>query len=140
MKRLLIFLLLISGFASAQTYQKVNSYGVWWFRGLFDSTLTTPIGLNLRSNLTRPGAIAWNTTDSAFYGWTGYSWLKQGSTGNIVIPGNNYTFSGWDLSYGKDTAHAGEGTVMNLGGDTLLNVFRLSLYGGHVSDSGKIVK
>lgn len=85
MKRLLIFLLLISGFASAQTYQKVNSYGVWWLRGLFDSTLTVPIGLDLRSNLTRAGAITWNAADSAFYGWTGSTWLKQGRTGSTAV-------------------------------------------------------
>lgn len=140
MKHVLIILLsFFSLTANAQIYQNRPEYGWNFNRIKISNTLTIPQDTALRSNNSDAGAIVYNMSDSALYAWNGSWWIKQGRYGS-VDPANNYTYAGWGTSFAKDTSNAAEGIIMNLGGDTILNIFRLSLTGGHSGNSGKIVK
>lgn len=87
-------LIIVSVSSKAQIYTKVSGYGYQWTRGFFDSTLHIPIGSTplIRSNITKPGALFYNTTDSSLYTWTGVQWVKAGGGGTITnIATNNAT-------------------------------------------------
>lgn len=76
----IITLILLSFGLKAQVYQAMPQAGYGPIkRILIDSVLTIPIGINSLSNITggRDAAqIRWNTTDSGFYVYSGYQWIK----------------------------------------------------------------
>lgn len=148
MKKLITFLILLSGFAAFSQTQPPNQV----FNGVLyqyknslriDSNLFVPKRdtIPFNSALSVPGNIRWRPADSLLYYFKGDAW-KPLASGTItsINPANDYTFAGWDLSYHKDTANAQEGILMNIGGDTLINIFSFRIEGGHTGNDGKIVK
>ena len=76
----IITLILLSFGLKAQVYQAMPQAGYGPIkRILIDSVLTIPTGINSLRNITggRDAAqIRWNTTDSGFYVYSGYQWIK----------------------------------------------------------------
>jgi hypothetical protein len=81
MQRAIIIVLLFLSFGlKAQVYQAMPQAGYGPVkRFLTDSVLTIPTGINSLRNITGgrdAGQIRWNTTDSGFYVYSGYQWIK----------------------------------------------------------------
>ena len=81
MQRAIIIILLFLSFGlKAQVYQAMPQAGYGPVkRFLTDSVLTIPTGINSLRNITGgrdAGQIRWNTTDSGFYVYSGYQWIK----------------------------------------------------------------
>ena len=84
MKRILLFIFLLASLTSiGQVYQQMPQAGYGPVKRMLfasDGVVSLPIGLGgLRSIAGGRdiGQIRWNTTDSSFYGWTGFSWAKS---------------------------------------------------------------
>jgi len=77
---IIILLILLSFGLKAQVYQAMPQAGYGPVkRFLTDSVLTIPTGINSLRNITGgrdAGQIRWNTTDSGFYVYSGYQWIK----------------------------------------------------------------
>ena len=81
MQRAIVIVLLFLSFGlKAQVYQAMPQAGYGPVkRFLTDSVLTIPTGINSLRNITGgrdAGQIRWNTTDSGFYVYSGYQWIK----------------------------------------------------------------
>ena len=81
MQRAIVIVLLFLSFGlKAQVYQAMPQAGYGPVkRFLTDSVLTIPTGINSLRNITGgrdAGQIRWNTTDSSFYVYSGYQWIK----------------------------------------------------------------
>ncbi|CAB4204275.1 Intramolecular chaperone auto-processing domain containing protein [uncultured Caudovirales phage] len=81
MQRAIIIVLLFLSFGlKAQVYQAMPQAGYGPVkRFLTDSVLTIPTGINSLRNISGgrdAGQIRWNTTDSGFYVYSGYQWIK----------------------------------------------------------------
>ena len=77
---IIITLILLSFGLKAQVYQSMPQPGYGPVkRFLTDSVLTIPQGINSLRNITGgrdAGQIRWNATDSGFYVYSGYQWIK----------------------------------------------------------------
>jgi hypothetical protein len=84
---LLITLLLVAIFSRAQVYQIYPAFGGTWKAIEVNETIHFPYGptntLNGRKT-TRPGALFYNTTDSSFYQWTGWQFLKLAKSADAL--------------------------------------------------------
>ena len=81
MQRAIVIIFLFLSFGlKAQVYQAMPQAGYGPVkRFLTDSVLTIPTGINSLRNITGgrdAGQIRWNTTDSGFYVYSGYQWIK----------------------------------------------------------------
>lgn len=96
-----------------------------------------------------PGMFQWRPGDQSFYGRDSTGWRKflystilddyyTMPQSDSFFARTDYSLSAWIPSYSG--YHASEGSIINLGGDTLLNIFRLDSAMQHAGGKGQLVK
>lgn len=81
------------------------------------------------------GMIVYRPADNELYIKKPFGWINVASGGSGM---SGMSLSAWIPSYSG--IHASEGSIVNLGGDTLINIFRLDSAFQHAGGKGQLVK